>query len=48
MYATFVNDTQSALSMNGVETFSENGIAIITSREIIDLLENEFRTEIKK
>lgn len=47
-YATFVNDSQSALPMNGIETLSENGIDTITSRELLELLEYEFHPEIKK
>lgn len=47
-YATFVNDSQSALPMNGIETLSENGINTITSRELLELLEYEFHPEIKK
>lgn len=47
-YATFVNDSQSALPMNGIETLSENGINTITSRELLELLEYKFHPEIKK
>ena len=47
-YATFVNDSQSALPMNGIETLSENGINTITSRELLELLEYEFHPEIDR